>query len=123
MREYSIILTLLISCPVSAEWTSVANGKESTYFVENSSIRKEGNIRKTWEIENLKKPQKNVSSLRSRVEYDCKQERYRTLSFSTHTELMAKGSIVDSGPIESPSWNDIPPGTVSYHLYQYVCSR
>jgi hypothetical protein len=123
MRKYLIGLLMLISCSAWADWVQVADSSVSTYFVDRASIRKEGSFRKVWEIENYKKQEKGVQSTRSRVEYDCKQERYKTLTISTHTELMAEGLALENESNANNPWRDIPPKTVSARLLQYACSN
>jgi len=122
MRKCLIALLMLISCTAWAEWVQVADSSVSTYFIDRASIRKEGSLRKVWELENFKKQEKGVRSIRSRVEYDCKQERFKTLTFSTHTELMAQGQVIDNDIGNFP-WREIPPKTVSARLFEYVCSN
>jgi hypothetical protein len=122
MRKCLIALLMLISCTAWAEWVQVADSSVSTYFIDRASIRKEGSLRKVWELENFKKQEKGVRSIRSRVEYDCKQERFKALTFSTHTELMAQGQVIDNDIGNFP-WREIPPKTVSARLFEYVCSN
>lgn len=62
-----------------------------THYFDPVTIRKYGNLRSVWELEDLKQRDKQgVMLRRSLFEYDCKKERSRLLSFSSHSELETK---------------------------------
>jgi len=122
-----ILACVLASSAASAfaEWTSVAETSQATYYIDLSTIRKDGVMRKVWGIHDLKKLESNGwASVRSRNEYDCKEERYRALSLSSHSEPMAGGTAMFTNRFENPdSWRQIPPGTDVEAIMKIVCAR
>jgi len=119
------VLLLFSSLAWAVNWVKVDSSVdgERTFYVDSDSIRKDGNLRKAWEIQDLKKRNKDGEmSRRMRVEYDCKNERSRILAFSTHSEGMARGEILFSAS-QVGSWREIPPGTIGELYLKFVCSR
>ncbi len=110
------------SGPVFAQWKPVAiDTPGDVYCLDYSTVRKEGQIRKVWLLWNFAQIQTGGSqSHRSRMEYDCKNERHRMTSSSTFTEKDANGSEVNQ-VINATPWVDIAPNTVAWRLMKLVC--
>jgi hypothetical protein len=119
------VLLLFSSLSWAVNWVSIdssADG-EITVYIDRDSIRKDGNLRKAWRIQDLKKRDKDGEmSYRVRAEYDCKNERSRTLAVSTHSEGMASGQILYNAS-QVGSWIEIPPGTTGDSTLKFVCAR
>jgi len=60
------------------------------------------------------------SSYRSLAEYDCKEDRLRVLSITTHSGSMAAGETLESQDGVS-EWIDIAPGTIREILLKMLC--
>jgi hypothetical protein len=123
-----LLLTLLTSLVLSgaawAEWVLIIENVSIYRYIDPATIRKEGSLRRVWEIQNFKRPNKiGELSYRVRAEYDCKQERDRLLSFSTHSEYMASGATLYSSPEGPGTWNDIPPGSIAETVLKIVCAK
>ena len=107
-----------------AEWVMVDVNENIQYFYDPTTIRKEGQIRRVWRLQNLMQPGKDGErSRRMRLEYDCKNERHNVLSFSYHSEHFANGKELSSEKGLPASWADIPPGTVGETMLKIVCSK
>ena len=123
-----LLLTLLVPFLLStssawAEWVWVTSGDRTDLYIDPATIRKDGNLVKVWEINDLKQRHKDGElSSRSRTEYDCKEERYRTLSFSVHSESMANGELIYNTSSVSP-WQDVPPDTAVASIMKKVCVK
>jgi len=122
-----LMLTLLASLVLTgsalADWEKVAESDNFDRYIDPATIRKDGNLVKVWEITDYKKRDKDGHlSLRSRTEYDCKQERFRGLSISFHSGPMASSTTLSSweGPF---TWREIPPGTVSEEVLKIICAK
>lgn len=118
-----LLLSIFVTGSGWADWVKVDETKAETFYIDPASIRKEGNLRKVWEVGDNKMREKNgTMSSRARTEYDCKNERFRTLAFSTHSESMAHGQIILQGK-ESTTWQDIPPQSVGDFILKRVCAQ
>jgi len=125
VNRKALLLPLLLLATGSAwaGWEKVSTTAEDTAYVDRATIRKDGNLRKVWEITDLKqRDTTGAMSVRARFEYDCKDERYMLLTLSTHTEPMAGGTTIVSGK-GSEKWQEIPPGTAAEHMLKIVCAQ
>ena len=127
MKKLLTLLTLLASLVLSgsawAEWVKIDSSNVSDFYIDPETIRKDGSLRRIWLIQNLKQRNKDGElSEQTRVEYDCKQERFRLLSLSTHSGPMASGTnLFRTG--EEATWTDIPPNTVVEVVLKIVCAK
>ena len=106
-----------------AEWVFVGESETSTFFYDPATIRKEGNMRRVWELQDLRKRGKSGEmSLRMRMEYDCMNERSRFLGISGHSEPMALGGVLATAG-EDKNWDAIAPNTAADQLLKIVCAK
>jgi len=114
---------MMLSCTAQAEWVSGGESDSVDFFYDPTTIRKDGNLRRVWELHNLKQRSKNGEmSIRYRAEYDCKNERDKWLSVSTHSEPMAGGEVILSY-ISDRAWQDIAPSTHAEYMLKIVCAK
>jgi hypothetical protein len=134
MRLFLSILLLGVVAPAWADWVKVGEVKKSThfflssttvYFVDPTTITKDGSVRRVWEIHNLSDtgPSGERSVLAS-VEYDCADKRVRTLSATGHSEPMASGQIISlRGVLDD--WTNLSAGKddqVFMKILDMVCT-
>ena len=87
MHKIFLMLALaIVSSNVAAEWTSVGKNNSFTGYVDFISIEKNGNRVRIWSMNDYKVPGfltggEKYLSTKTQVEYDCKAETKRTLSF------------------------------------------
>jgi hypothetical protein len=122
MKKNLILSLFLISGSSWAQWSPVAVDVDGTLFnFDYSTLRKDGELRKIWTLSNfVEKDPNGVMSSRVRMEYDCKNERHRFLSFKLFSDKNANGVTIDSSDIPSP-WKDIAPDTAAWRLMQTAC--
>jgi len=59
MRRYLIALLILISCSAWADWVEIAETDDGIKtHIDPTTIRKDGNLRKFWTLNNFPKAQK-----------------------------------------------------------------
>ena len=123
MRLVLCLLLTLAALPAWAQWLKASETDTSTFYIDPATIRKDGDLRKVWTINDLKQRHKDGEmSRRSLHEYDCKEERYRTLSISEHSDPMAGGRTISSDN-GSGKWNYIAPGTPAQTILRIVCAK
>lgn len=127
IRKQAIALSLMLlaTSPAWAEWVEIGSSSGGkTYYIDPATIRKDGNLRKVWALTNYKKRESSGEmSSRSKREYDCINERYRILSLSTHSGLMAEGEILSIGSYRPWEWDDIAPETIGQAYLEFVCAQ
>lgn len=130
MKHLLISLLIFTSTSLLAQqWTPIATSVDGTVSnLDLSTLRKEGDNRRVWVLENFseKKPSmflsdsSGVFSMRYRMEYDCKNERQKTLSYTFFTEKEAKGTVSSKSDLPT-NWVDVAPGTAGWKLMETAC--
>ena len=119
-----LLALLFMSGSAWADWVQVEETDNIYVYIDPSTIRKDGNLRKVWQIHDLKKRHKDGElSRRFRMEYDCKNERYKFLSISDHSGQMASGTILLQNLVEETKWTDIPPKSAVETVLKIVCAK
>ena len=133
MKTRFVWLLLFMSATVSAEWEKIkgAAGTSVEKFIDTETMRQTGpmnTMRRVWEISNLakgasNKALSNVLSIKSQVEYDCKDRRVRVLEESYFSEPWAKGeTLAEPEPeIKSRDWSGIVKGSIQETVFNRVC--
>ena len=143
-----LTISLLIFPETShAEWLQITETDAAVHFIDSSSVRKIGDIRLVWELQNIKTkkrppfwwqerslidifwrrpkealfgPPVKKLSYRYRSEYDCKSSTWRISFYSAHSRPMASGSILKQ--IEPDyAWAHISPNTPAMNILNKVC--
>ena len=124
MKKLLLACMMMLAGSAWSEWVRYAESEEATFYFDPATIRKEGNMRRVWAIQDLRKPDKvgGEMSVRLRNEYDCKNERSRTLGLSTHSEPMAGGTVLELGG-EKQNWRAIAPESVNETIFNLVCAK
>ena len=124
MRLIICILSLLIASTALADWKMMFDSDSSTHYMDPTTIRKDGELRRVWEIIDSKVRHKKYGYLyhRYRIEYDCQKKRSRILFSSLHTGPLASGTIrLSDDNVEA--WLEIEPETIEDSIFKVVCSK
>jgi hypothetical protein len=125
-KFFLLAFVMMIASPVWADWVEIAVSEKGVKsHIDPTTVRKNGNFSIVWTMDNFPKAQniggvKNARSFRSRMEYDCKTDRMRSLSVSAHSEQNARGETL--GQQDFPThWADIPPNSIGITIFNLVC--
>ena len=124
--KLAIMLSLFsISNIAAAEWTPIANADSIESYIDQATLRRNGNSIKIWVLNNYNEKQlyegKTFLSGTSQFEFNCKSEKFRTLSFQLYAGPMQTGkTIFDSGR-NVDSWDPIVPGTTGAIIAANIC--
>jgi hypothetical protein len=132
----AILVTLLavVSCDQLAgppRWprrVAVGESVDSWVYVDANSIRKKGNMVKIWDLQDYKRVLMSghflVMSLREQLEFDCKEERVRTLFMSVFGQPMAEGKELKSeGDGTGSAWSPVSPLSIQGGLLRFACRK
>jgi hypothetical protein len=126
MKKVLLLTAMLLALPARAEWVQVSGSKGGEKFVDPSTIKTIGpNMRRAWlRFENTK----HQTSQRTLEEFDCGEERNRTVQMTGFSGSGLSGEIVvtatDSDGLGLPtSWSLQAPGTTGQAVLRYVCSQ
>lgn len=123
MKKLFLVCLMMLAGSAWAEWVMYEESDLATHYFDPATIRKDGNIRRMWELWDFKKRDKyGAMSGRWRTEFDCKLERYRNLGFSIHSDPMAGGTVLLTGG-EDNTWMAIAPDTRGATALNIVCAK
>ena len=130
MKRLLLGLMLLVNATAArAEWTAVGEGSEFIYFVDTTTIRRNGNFVKMWNLMDYKTVKKSVagkSYLSSKVqrEYaDCKEETTRLLALALYAGKMGTEGVVLWDSEASIKWSPMPPESPGEVLLEIACGK
>ena len=124
----AILMMLLaaVSSSASAAWVELGSNDYSTYYVDATSIRRDGDTVKMWSLLDFRKARtfENLPymSLKAQGEYDCKREQLRVFSGTRQSENMGEGDAVSR--ISEPSeWSAVAPGGIGQAFWKFACEK
>ncbi len=109
-----------------AEMKALGSSDAATYYVDTSTLKRNGVLRTFWSIMDYNQAQSSTRgaaylSTRSNMEINCREQTVLVRQFSMHTGHMAQGEVLDAQGV----WRDaqaIPPGTPLAVIWRFVCA-
>jgi len=127
MKKLLMGLMLLVTAgAASAEWTIAGGNDQFVQYVDRATIRRNGNLVKMWVLSDLKTVQTDAGdsylSSKAQQEYDCKEEKSRTLAFTWLSGQMGNGKVVYANS-DPRKWSPIQPGSVRETQWKIACGK
>jgi hypothetical protein len=91
------VAALAFSASATAQWIQIGETHDTVLFHALDTLRKDGNLRRVWEIQDFKSDVfgDGVRSLRYQSEYDCMGGRLRVLYLQAFKSQMAVGEALN----------------------------
>lgn len=127
-RLFLITLLVLSSGAVYAEWVKIGGNDENglTTYADPDTIRRKGDLVKMWTLYDYKIPQTEAGvsylSLRMQDEYDCTDERTRSLAVTSYSGNMESGKPIYNNS-DAGKWAPIAPRTLYQTLWKFACGK
>ena len=123
-RALACAALLACACPNPAwamGWTKMVETQTMTFYVNRNAIEKDGDVRRIWEMQDLKAPdQQGVLSRRYQNEYDCKEKMHRIGRMTSFSGPKLTGQPLFDVE-EWGYWRKIPPDGVFVVSYVMLC--
>ena len=120
---FSVIILSAFNIYASTKWTLISNTANGVLFIDASSIQKSGDSYTFWQKTNFDKRQDNgdlSSKVQRTVNCRTRESIYRYMMF--YDDIDNNGKLTSSfNPKDD--WNPIPPDSVDWAIYQYVCNK
>ncbi len=135
MHKAILILLMVISSKsitaYESNWFEVGKSRgESqgdyfviTSYVDLSTIRIEGNRRKIWTLLNTDKPIGRIRSSKSLIEFDCKEEKARTIYSVAYYGNMGSGESKVMPSSKEEEFIPILPRSLNSKEFQITCNE
>ena len=122
MKRLVALFLLLASVGAQAMWVTVTQNEVATVYVDSSSIARINQNRRVWVVYDLKSPDiTGQQSVKSYIEYDCAEGKYKTLSATSHPNKMGNGPAIKSLPVGG-SWMSVSQDKMSRQLFSFACA-
>ena len=128
LNKVIIIFSLSLSPSMAnaQTWVKVVEIPELEYYIDQSSIKRNGSMVTYWSMHNKKlatllTQTSSDYSTKYKVIQDCKNEESKMLYLVSYDKPMGEGKA-----LESRSWDGKPtpniPGSIGYMEMKYVCN-
>ncbi len=130
-RKVAFVILTLISEIASADWTIAGKTAKTDFYVDLSTIVKNGDKTKMWSLQDLNqgltwgKHKELVLSIKDYQQYDCTQKTRLLIMSILHSEHMGKGDVVfsfDVKPTEK-DWVSVTAGGAGDALWKIACGK
>jgi Surface-adhesin protein E len=126
-KPIATMLLAAVSSSAMAEWVQVSGTESNTVYADPATIHMAGNTVKMWSLYDFKAAQaigelQSYLSSKQQYEYDCKEKRLRTFSYSFHAGNMATGEVTLSAT-KTGDWERIAPASVDNDLWKIACGQ
>ena len=129
MKKILVLLLLMVSTSVFAEWTEVGqSADDTTVYADFGTIKRKGNKVKMWKLYDFKTVKKlgendrYLSEMR-RGEYDCEEETVRMLDLHGYSGNMKTGHNVYSSNNIKDEATSILPESIGETLFKIACGK
>lgn len=127
MRKIFLMMLLAVaSNSAMAEWVSVGSNELTAIYVDQSTVKRAGNMATMWHMTDFKTPQQDMGekylSAKDQNEYDCKEMKSRRRASSQHSKNMGGGKVVYSDTYTS-KWKPVPPDSGLEILWKFACLK
>ena len=122
MKRLVLISLLLCSVAAQAMWVTVTRNEMATVYIDSMSIEKLGYNRRVWVVYDLISPDATgQQSVKSHIDYDCTEGKYKTLSASSHPNKMGNGPAIKALPVPE-GWRPVSQDAMSRQLFAFACA-
>ena len=121
--KFIVLFLLALACTAShAMWVTVTRNEVATVYIDSSAITKIGQNRRVWVVYDLSTPDKTgQQSVKSYIDYDCADNKYKTLSATSHPSKMGNGPAIKALPV-AEGWKPISQDSMSRQLFAFACA-
>lgn len=121
------VLLTVMSSNVAAVWVEVGGNEVTVAYADSGTIRRAGDMVKMWHLLDYANARsiegiKPYLSIKMQDEYDCAQERTRTLYMSLHSGNMGAGEVLGT-VTDRGDWRPVPPDTLVETLRAFACGK
>lgn len=119
----ALALVAIVLPGVSCAWDRLGETEEVVLYLHRQTIAKEGNIQRVWEMQDLKKMDKDgVMSRRYVNEYECKERMHRIGRVTSYSGPKLSGKKVFEVE-EFGYWRKVPPDGLFAVAFIWLCVK
>ena len=120
-----MLLLWLASLPglALADWEAVDENYLAVVYIDPDKIRASSVFPQAWHLLDLRQRAKTGAMSRlALMEYDCQDQRRRTLAFASKAEPMGEGKTLFTSSVATP-WKAVAADTVEHKVMLMLCGK
>jgi len=120
-----VVLLAMVCGNAAPAWVKISISGSTTGYADPETIVREGDTVKMMALmDYATPPDKNEIYLSTRKlsEYDCKEQKQRTVTVAAYSGHMGTGDLVNSATDPSRDWRPLIPGSVAEILWKVACA-
>ena len=120
-----MLLLWLASLPGLAlsDWEAVDENYLAVVYIDPDKIRASSVFPQAWHLIDLRQRAKTGAMSRlALMEYDCQDQRRRTLAFASKAEPMGEGKTLFTSSVATP-WKAVAADTVEHKVMLMLCGK
>jgi len=122
LKKIVCIALLSIGHVSHAMWVTVTQNEVATVYVDSASIVKMHHNKRVWVVYDLKDVDNSGQrSVKSYIDYDCAEGKYKTMSATSHANKMGNGPVIKSLPVPE-GWRPVSQDSMSRQLFAFACA-
>ncbi|MBU3617328.1 surface-adhesin E family protein [Polynucleobacter sp. JS-Polo-80-F4] len=123
---FSAIALSSLSCFAQSSWQLIGQTDKSTAYIDTNSIKKIGGNTRVWTMFDYKQPLVNgyftANSYIEYMEFDCKDERLKTLKQVLYSGNKGSGEFSEID-LTNEKWSFVTPSTINHFIMKNACKR
>lgn len=122
VKRLAIAMACWYIASAQAMWVTVTRNETATVYVDSASIVQLGTHKRIWVVYDLVSLDvEGQQSVKSYIEYDCGETKYKTISATSHANRMGNGPVLKSLPVPG-DWKPVTQDALSRQLYAFACA-
>jgi len=106
-----------------AEWEAIDENHLAVVYIDPDKIRASSVYPQAWHLIDLRERAKTGAMSRlALMEYDCHDQRRRTLAFASKSEAMGEGKTLFTSAVSTP-WKPVSGDTVAEKVLGLLCGN
>ena len=126
MKKLLLLLLIVSNSSYGQLWEPVVESDDgSVYSYDPTTVKREGDIVTYWELSDFSKPLKSghlmVTSSKSKIIQDCKNNRYKVGDLMDYDGHKGTGNIINVAMVTETNWYKGGEGSVNEVMKNLVC--
>ena len=118
----ALVSFAFVSAASHAMWVTVTRNEVATVYVDSAAIVRMGNNKRVWVVYDLTSPDTTgQQSVKSYIDYDCAEAKYKTISATSHPNKMGNGPAIKALPVPA-DWKPVSQDAMSRQLFAFACA-
>jgi hypothetical protein len=122
--KWMLLLCLVnLSGMALADWEAVDDNYLAVVYIDPDKVRASSVFPQAWHLIDLRQRAKTGAMSRlALMEYDCHDQRRRTLAFASKAEPMGEGKTLFTSAVATP-WKAVAADTVEHKVMLMLCGQ